>query len=179
MNSRVSLFLAGIALAVTIALPVSGQSNTASTVLQVNVQAEASISIPSGSYTFVQTGTAFNNFTLTMPFTFRVRTSRTGGSGSIVATFATDFAGAAGGSGPSIAAGHLTYTSSSSGAGTGQSAPVTAVIGGTGTNVLTFGANNRSSGAGDNGQISWVLANLPQFETDNYTTTLVLTISAS
>lgn len=179
MSRRVSLFLAGPALVMAIALPASGQSNTASTVLQVNVQAEASISIPAGSYAFVQTGTGFNNYTLTMPFTFRLRTSRTGGSGSVVATFASDFVGAAGGTGPSIAAGHLTYTSSSSGVGTGQSAPVTAVLGGTGTNVLAFGANNRSSATGDSGQISWILANLPQFETDTYTTTLVLTISAS
>ncbi|MCX7603888.1 MAG: hypothetical protein N2036_07420 [Bryobacteraceae bacterium] len=179
MHKPTFVLLAAGFLAFAAALPASGQSSTASTVLQVNVQAEASISIPASSYTFVQTGTGFSNYTLTMPFTFRIRTSRVGGSGSVVATFANDFVGAAGGSGPSIASGHLTYTSASSGVGVGQSSAVTAVVGGAGTNVLAFGANNRSTGSGTNAQINWVLANLPDFETDTYTTTVVLTISAS
>lgn len=160
-------------LAIATAGSAVAQSNTASTLLQVGVAAEASISIPAASYTFTQTGSVFNNYTLAMPFTYKVRTTKVGGSGTVLASFSADFAG----SGPKIASNALTYTSSTTGVGTGNGTAVTAQVG-TATNVLTFGANARSANAGDSGNVSWVLVNDPQYETGNYSTTVVLTITA-
>lgn len=167
------------ALVAAFASHMSAQSNQANTTLQVTVGAEASISIAASSYTFTQTGTVFNNFTLSTPFNYKVRTAKSNGTGAVVATFSSDFAGAGGGTGPSIASNDLTYTSSTTGAGSAPGSAVTAQVGSTGTNVLTFGANARSSNGGDTGTINWVLANKPQYETDTYTATVVLTISAS
>lgn len=170
---KYNIALLVLVVALAIAGPASAQSSTANTTLQVGVTAEASISIPASSYTFTQTGTVFNNYALTMPFTYKVRTTKVGGSGTVVASFASDFAG----NGPKIASSNLTYTSATAGVGSGNASAVTALVG-TATNVLTFGANNRSVQAGDAGTVAWTLVNDPQYETGTYTTVVVLTITA-
>ncbi len=179
MSPRMRAFLI-TALVLAFACQLSAQSNQANTSLQVTVGPEASISIASATQTFTLSGTVFNNYLLSMPFTYKVRTTKSGGSGTVVATFAADFVGDASGSGPLIAGGDLTYTSSSPLTGvTAQSSAIPAVVGGAGTNVLSFGANIRSANDGTAGLIDWVLANKPQYETDSYQASVVLTISAS
>lgn len=178
MRTITGALVAVAAILILTATSASAQSNTGNTILQVGVTAEAAIVVNTATTQLTTTGTVFNDYTGTTSFTYRVRTTRVGGSGTVTASIASDFAGAAGGSGPSIANNDLSYLSSTAGVGTGQTSAVTAQVG-TATNILTFGANARSTRAGDNGQVNWTLVNDPQYETDTYTTTVVLTISAS
>ncbi|MBI4889598.1 MAG: hypothetical protein HY821_03165 [Acidobacteria bacterium] len=175
IRSKMTLILA---LVMLFTLHLSAQSNTANPQLQVVVGPEASISVGSSLYTFSLTGTVFNNYTLNLPFTFKVRTTKSGGSGSLTATFAADFSAADGGTGPSISGGDLTYSSSTALAGVTTQSNKTAGVS-TAFNVFTFGANLHSANSGTSGSIDWTLANKPTFETDTYTATVVLTISAS
>ena len=156
----------------------AAQSNTGNTTLRVGVVAEAAIVVNTSTTQLTTTGTVFNDYTGATSFTYKVRTTKSGGSGTVTASIASDFAGAASGSGPKIASGDLSYLSSTGGVGSGHTSAVTAQVG-SATNILTFGANARSTKAGDSGQVNWTLVNDPQFETDTYTTTVVLTISAS
>ena len=152
----------------------SAQSNTGNTLLQVGVAAEAAIVVNTATTNLTATGTVFNDYTGATSFTYKVRTTKVGGSGTVTASIATDFSG----TGPKIASSVLTYTSATTGVGTGNTTAVTALIG-TATNILTFGTNAHSTKPGDSGAVSWKLANDPTYETGTYSTTVVLTISAT
>ncbi len=168
-----------LALMMLFTVHLSAQLATANPQLQVTVGPEASITLGgTGSpYAFTQTGTVFNNYTLNLPFTYKIRTKKVGGSGSLTASFAADFAGAASGVGPKMAT-DLTYSSSTGLSGvTAQSNKATSV--GASLPVFTFITNQHSADGGTAGSIDWVLLNKPSFETDVYSTTVVLTISAS
>lgn len=174
-NKALLIVVAALMVAATVA---SAQTNTGNTTLRVGVVAEAAIVVNTPTTQLNTTGTVFNDYTGSTSFTYKVRTTKSGGQGTVTASIASDFAGAASGVGPKVASGDLSYLSSTGGVGSGHASAVTAQVG-TATNVLTFGANARSTKAGDSGQVNWTLVNDPQYETDTYTTTVVLTISAS
>lgn len=178
MHKTIKALLIAAAIILIAATTASAQSNTGNTTLRVGVAAEAALVVNTATTNLTASGTVFNDFTGATSFTYKVRTTKSGGSGTVTASIATDFAGAAGNTGPRVANNDLTYTSGTTGVGSGHATAVTAQVG-TATNVLTFGANARSTKPGDSGSVNWTLINDPQFETDTYTTTVVLTISAS
>jgi len=153
---------------------------TGTTTLSVTVQNEASITITNGSTTLAATGTVFNPYTGTTNFTYKIRTSQTGGSGSIVLQVTTDFSGTGSPSvgTPPNTGDALTYTCTTA-SGTACSSAITASTTAQ-TNVATFGTDGHSvSTSGDAGSVAWSLTNDPKYKTGTYTATATFTISAT
>ena len=177
MRKLVPYVLIGLAL---LAVPAYAQfNNTGTTLLSVSVGPEAAIRIDTSTTTLATSGTTFNNpYTGITNLTYKVRSTKVGGSGSITLQVTTDFSGTGGPkvTPPPSAGDALTYpcTVSTYGCGSAQTASTTAA-----TNVATFGANVRSTKAGDSGSVSWSLTNDPVYETGDYTATVTFTISAA
>ncbi|MCC7497220.1 MAG: hypothetical protein IT160_06560 [Bryobacterales bacterium] len=151
---------------------------TGTTNISVTVGPEAAISV--NSATPLTTGTTlFDDYTGTTAFSYKVRTTKAGGSGSVTAQVLTDFSP---GNGPSVqtpptAGDTLSYGCTVAGPGTACSGSITAQYQ-TDTNVATFGANAHSSKAGDSGSLAWVLTNDPKYETGSYQAVVRFSISA-
>ncbi|MBZ5511575.1 MAG: hypothetical protein LAN70_10445 [Acidobacteriia bacterium] len=156
-------------------------ASTGTTTLAVTVGPEAAIRIDTASTALTASGTNFANpYSGTTNFTYKVRTTKVGGSGTITLKVTTDFAGAGGPSvgTPPTAGDALTYTCSVVSVGTACSAPVTASTASS-TNVLTFGADAKSPIAGDPGSVVWSLTNDPVYSTGSYNATVTFTVSAA
>ena len=126
-------------------------------------------------------GTTFNsNYTGTTSLTYKVRTTKVGGSGAITLKVTTDF-GPAGGPSvatPPTAGDTLAYTCTLTSPGTACSGSQTASTA-AGTPVGTFGADAKSASAGNGGTVAWTLTNDPQYSTGTYTAIVTFTISAT
>jgi hypothetical protein len=177
MQRKLSLFFIIVAL-VAVSPAAFGQwATTGTTNITVAVGPEAAISV--NSATPLTTGTTlFDDYTGTTTFSYKIRTAQSGGSGSITAQVLTDFSP---GNGPSVqnpptAGDTLSYGCTVAGPGTGCSGSIAAQYQ-VDTSVATFGANARSSRAGDSGSLAWVLTNDPQYETGNYQAVVRFTIS--
>jgi hypothetical protein len=151
------------------------------TTLSVVVPAEAALTINTGTTNLTTSGTNFATpFTGTTSFTYEVRTTKSGGAGSITAKVTADFGGQ---NGPSVgdppsSGDALTYTctvSSPASACTGSQTASTT----TATSVATFGANACSTKAGNSGSVSWSLTDDPQYATGTYTATVTFTMSVT
>lgn len=173
-----SLFLMAVLLVVSPAA--FGQfAATGTTNVTVTVAAEAAISVNSAT-PLASAGTLFADYTGLTLFSYKVRTTASGGSGSITAQVTSDFSP---NGGPSVATSGatgntLTYGCSLSGVGTACAGSVTASTTAS-TDVANFGANARSAKAGDSGTLNWVLVNDPQYPTGDYQATVTFTISAT
>lgn len=151
------------------------------TTLNLTVGAEAAIVV--GSTTGFSTSTTFAPYTTSTPFTYYIRTGKTGGTGSITVKFASDWAGSGG---PSIAApptagDALTYVCAAVQApGTACSGTQTVGAIGTAYPVATFGANASSGISGNTANsVAWSLTNDPVYASGSYSVTATFTISAS
>ena len=152
---------------------------TGTTNVTVTVAAEAAISV-NGASPLTSAGTLFADYAGETSFSYKVRTSATGGSGAITAQVTTDFSPTGGPSvaTPPTAGDTLSYGCSLSGVGTACAGSVTASTTAA-TTVATFGTNARSTKAGDSGTLNWVLTNDPQYQTGDYQATVTFTISAT
>ena len=153
---------------------------TGTTTLTLTVGAEASIRVDTASTALTTVGAVFNNYTGTTNFTYKIRTTKTTGSGTITLQVTADFSPV---SGPSVAtpptAGDaLAYTCTLTAPGTGCAGSVTSSTTAA-TSVATFGAGARSAAAGNTGSVGWTLTNDPQYQTGAYTATVTYTISAA
>jgi hypothetical protein len=148
---------------------------TGTTNITVGVQAEAAIQVDTATTPLTSTG-LFADFTGTTNFTYKIRTTRSTGTGKITAQVTKDFVGATGGSGPKAADNVLTYGCTVSSPATQCTGPVTAAT--AETNVATFAANARSAKAGNSGSVGWTLVNDPQYEVDSYSAEVTFSISA-
>jgi len=155
-------------------------NTTGTTTLSLSVAAEASLRIDTSTTTLGNVGTIFNDYTGTTNYTYKVRTTKIGGNGTITLKVTSDF-GPAGG--PSVATppstgDALTYTCSITSPGTActgsQTASTTA-----GTSVSTFGPDAKSAVGGNTGSVGWNLTNDPQYSTGSYNATVTFTISAT
>ena len=159
-----------------------GQTFAASgtTTLSVNVAAEASISISTSTTTLSSTPGLFADYTGTTSFTYKIRTTQSGGTGAVNVQITSDFAGAGGPSvlSPPSPGDLLTYACTVASPGTACTGPVTALTTGT-TSVAAFGADARSTKAGNSGSVAWTLTNDPVYKTGTYTATATFTISAT
>ena len=159
----------GIA-ALSAAPAVFAATDSGTTDLQVTVGPEASFTVGSGTTTLTASDTKFGGYAGTTSFTYKIRTTQSGGTGSIVVQVTTFGAG-----GPAVA--DLAYTcTAASGTACGSS---TAASTTSGTSVVTFGADAHSADAGDAGSTAWALADKPSVKTGSYTSTATYTISAT
>jgi hypothetical protein len=168
----VLLALAGIAQA---------QSNSGTTNLSVVVGPEAALSVTTGTTTLANTGTAFAvPYTGSTALTYKIRTTKTGGTGTITLKVTADFAGSGGPSvgTPPTAGDALTYTNTVSSPGTATTGTLTASASAS-TNVGSFGAGASSTFAGNTASVAWSLTNDPLYATGTYTATVTFTISST
>ncbi|HEY3444545.1 MAG TPA: hypothetical protein VGK29_27590 [Paludibaculum sp.] len=162
--------LAGALTLAVIAVPAMAQQKTGTTILGVTVLAESSLTVTDANTTLAKTDTLFGDFTGTTNLKYRIRTTASGGSGSIVAQV-NEFTG----NGPKVAA-DLSYSSTTGGLGTAVTNQAAST---TGANVISFGPNARSAKAGNDAAVNWRLGDDPQFETGSYSSTVTFTVSAT
>ena len=161
------------------AISAEAQFNTTGTTsVSVVVGAEASIQVNTATTTLSNVGTIFANYTGTTSLTFKMRTTKTGGSGSITLKVTSDFSPA---SGPSVAtpptAGDaLSYTCTVA-TGTACTGSVNSSTASS-TSVATFGADFHSASAGNAASVAWTLTDDPTYKTGTYAATVTFTVAA-
>lgn len=148
--------------------------STGTTTLSVTVGAAAQITVSTSTTSLTSSGTVFQPYTGTTTFSYKVRTSKTGGAGAITVQITSEFSPTAG----PDADDDLNFTCGGSGAGTKCSGSQDASTS-TAKNAITFGADAHSTNSGDTGTLSWSLQNQPQYETGSYSATATITISAT
>jgi hypothetical protein len=170
----VLLALAGLAQAQTF-------NTTGTTSVSVAVAAEAAISIGTATTTIANTpGTFSSPYTGTTALTYKIRTTKVGGTGTITLKVTSDFAPSGG---PSVATppttgDALSYTCTLSAPGTACSGSLTSSTTAA-TSVGTFGAGAKSTSAGNSGSVAWSLTNDPVYDTGNFSATVTFTIAAT
>jgi len=150
---------------------------TGTTTVSVIIGPQAGLSITNSSTPLALSGT---NFTGSTGLTYYVRTTTTGGGGSITLEVTSDFAC---GGGPCVGTppspgDALTYSCTVAGPGTACSGTQTASTTGT-TNVASFAPNVHTTAAGSTASVAWTLTNDPTYKTGTYNATVTFTISAS
>lgn len=146
---------------------------TGTTTVTANISADASVTVSSPT-NLTQGGGAFASFTGSTTVTFSIRTSKVGGSGSIVLQ-AAEFAPAGG---PTVAAGNLTYTCSGTpSVGSPCAGTQTASISSSTPVISAIGADAKASSTGVT--VNWALANSPTFSTGSYSSTITFTLSSN
>lgn len=155
-------------------------SGSGTTDISINVAAEASLHVDTASTSLTTAGTTFNaDYTGSTNFTYKIRTSKTGGTGSVTLSVITDFpAGGPSVQTPPSADDKLAYTCTVSSPGTGCGTTQNAAYN-VGTPVASFGTDARSAKAGNSGSVTWALSNDPLYSTGSYTATVQFTISAT
>ncbi len=149
---------------------------TGTTQVSVTVAADASISVPA-TCTLTTAG-AFATYSGTCAASsYSVRTTKAGGTGSIVLSTAADWAGV--NSGPTLAdAFHFTNAGNAGGPGTLNAGPTQIAATATNYNVITaMGANAHANNVAFT--TSFTLANNPSWETGTYTINIVYTLSST
>jgi hypothetical protein len=152
---------------------------TGSTTVSVTIAPEAAISIGTPTTTLTSS-TVFGAFTGTTNFTYKIRTTHSGGAGNIQLQVTSDFSPT---NGPSVgtppsAGDTLAYTCTVTAPATSCSGSITSSTSAA-TSVATFGANATSAVAGNTGSTSWTLTNDPKYKTGSYSATVTFTISAT
>jgi hypothetical protein len=153
---------------------------TGATTVSVAINAEASLTIAATSSLSTSGGTFSNAFTGTTSLTYKIRTTKSGGTGLITLKVTSDFAGTGGPSvlTPPTTGDALTYTCTLTAPGAACTGTQTSSTT-TSTSVATFGADAKSSAAGNTGTINWSLTNDPLYATGTYTATVTFTISST
>jgi hypothetical protein len=152
-------------------------SPTGITTVTVTIGPMAGLNITNSSTPLTLSG---SNFTGSTGLTYFVRTTTTGGGGSVTLKVTSDFACGGGpcvGTPPS-SGDALTYTCSVNSPGSPCSGTQTASTTAT-TNVATFATNVHTSAAGSTASVAWTLTNDPTYKTGTYNATVTFTISAS
>jgi hypothetical protein len=155
-------------------------SATGPTTVNVTVGPEASLTVNSTT-ALTTTGGVFNNYTGTTTATYLIRTTQSGGSGSITLKVTADFSPASGPSvaSPPTAGDALKYTCGGASPATPCTGAQTASTSAS-TPVVTFGADaHTTSASGSTATAAWTLTNDPMYKTGTYTATVTFTISAS
>ena len=178
MFKKIAMAVVGVTL---LAFAAQAQFNTTGTTsVSVTVAAEASLQVNTATTTLANVGTIFNAYTVTTNLSYKIRTTKTGGSGTVTLEVTSDFSPA---NGPSVAtpptAGDaLTYTCTVSAPGTGCTGSLTSSTAAS-TSVATFGTNAHSASAGNTSSVAWSLTDDPTYQTGAYSATVTFTISAA
>lgn len=169
----------GVALLSLFCMTAPGQSATATgnTVLSLNIPVRAELIVTEGTTPLTET-VAFGDLTGTTNYSYRIRTSKTGGTGTI--TFSIAEFSPADGDGPKVA--QLLYTTTAgSAASTTVTTAATPSTSGT-NNVAGFGANAKTTSAGQTGAVSWTLKQpsaTPYPASQAYTSAVTFNMSAT
>jgi hypothetical protein len=176
MMKKLALLVATAALFTASAF--AATANPTSTV-SVAVGPEAGLTINTATANLVSPqGSIFADYTGTTNFTYFIRTTQTGGSGSITLLVSSDFAPAGGPSvGSPVNGDALTYTASATAPATAATGTLTTSTS-TATSVATFGAGQHSAKAGNAGFTNWDLTNDPAYTTGTYSAVVTWSISA-
>lgn len=155
-------------------------NTTGTTTLSATVVAEAALSIGSATTLTGTAGTFANPWAGTTALTYKIRTTKTGGTGTITLKVTTDFSPSGGPSvtTPPTTGDALAYTCTVSAPGTACSGSLTSSTSAS-TSVATFGAGAKSTTAGNSGSVAWSLSNDPVYDTGSFTATVTFTISAA
>ncbi len=179
MSKKLSLFaIIGI-----LSLSISAHAQfagTGTTTVSVTVGAEAAIQVNTATTTLTNVGTIFNNYTGSTSLSYKIRTTKVGGSGSITLKVTSDFAPAGGPSVavPPTAGDALSYTCTAAAPGTACVGSITSSTAAS-TSVATFGADAHSANAGNAASVNWTLTDDPTYQTGSYSGTVTFTISAA
>jgi len=187
MKKILALTALALLLAASSALAQLGQAPPYTTTLTITIGPEIAFSVDSGT-TLTSTG-RFADFLGSTNFTYYIRTTVTGGGGSINLYVSSDF-GSCSGTGPCVAAPKdsetLKYSCSvnnpgNHGTATGCTASTPAAVGSANATpvVSSFSTDARSLKAGNTGVISWDLSNSPMFQTGSPQATVTYVISAT
>jgi hypothetical protein len=174
MKGKMTWSSIALAVLVLAAAPsVFAVTDTATTTLGVTVAPEASITVNTNP-TLAKGTTEFESYTGDTTITYLVRTTASGGNGTITALVTTEFA-----AGSHITTADLSHVVSGSGVGTENTSSTTASASAA-TNIITaMGADAHSADGGDSATISWTLVDRPAYSTGTYSTVVTLTISAT
>jgi len=173
INLTARSLLLGIVSAFALAAQTTGTST-----LSLNIPAEASITITTPT-TNLTAASAFAPYTGTTGFSFSIRTSASGGTGSIQLKITSDFTPSGGPSvgTPPTAGDLLTYgCNASTGTACSGSQTASSTVS---TPVVVFGADAHSPTAGASGTVSWSLTNDTIYKSGSYNATATFTISAT
>jgi hypothetical protein len=179
MSNHFKKLLIGIAAVAAFAPAAFPQfAATGTTTLSVTVGAEAAISVTTATTTLTAGAGAFADFTGSTTFTYKIRTTKVGGTGSITAQVTSDFAAGGPSVGSPLPGDTMTFACTVVAPGTscaGTPAASTSAV-----SVATFGANAKSAKAGNAGNsLAWTLPNDPAYETGTYTAVVTFSISAT
>jgi hypothetical protein len=169
MKQKLIFALAIAALAIA---PMAIGADTAAkdSTLGVTVAAEASFTAVDAATTLTKSDTLFAAYTGTTNFTYKIRTTLSGGTGTItvmVTTFGTG--------GPAVADLSFVNTAPTSGTPVTASAVASTTVAGA---VVGFGADAHSADTGDSGTTVWTLADRTGIKTGAYSSTATFTIAA-
>ena len=161
---------------VLIATPAFAVTASGTTQVQITVAADASIAVPATCTLTTAGGFAIYSGTCAAS-SYSVRTTKAGGTGSIVLSTAADWAGA--NSGPTLAdVFNFTNSGNAGGPGTLNAGPTRIAATATNYNVITaMGANAHANNVAFT--TSFTLANNPAWETGAYTLNIVYTLSST
>ncbi len=153
---------------------------TGTTTVSVTVANEAAIQVNTATTNLTNVGTIFNDYTGTTDLSYKIRTTQGTGAGSITLQVTSDFSPAGG---PSVATppsggDALSYTCTVAAPGTACAGSQTSSTSAA-TSVATFGADNRSTKAGNSASVGWTLTNDPVYQTGSYSGTVTFTISST
>jgi hypothetical protein len=153
---------------------------TGTTTVSVTIGPQAGLTVTNSSTPLAASGSNFNLFTGTTGLSYFVRTTTTGGGGSITLKVTSDFSPTGG---PSVASplapgDALTYTCTVASPGTACTGTQTASTSSQ-TNLASFGTNVHTGTGGSTASVGWSLANDPNYKTGTYNSTVTFTISAS
>lgn len=138
--------------------------------VSVAVGPEATFTAVDATTTMSKGNTTFGAFGGTTNFTYKIRTTQSGGTGSItvlVTAFSTG--------GPAVSDLAYTCTSPTSGTACASSTAASTTVA---SSVVAFGADAHSADAGDSGTAVWTLADRTTIKTGTYTSTATFTVSA-
>jgi hypothetical protein len=154
----------------TAALAIAPAAFAETSNLTVTVGAEASFAAVDAATSLTHSGTNFASFTGITNFTYKIRTTTTGGTGSItvaLANFETN--------GPALS--DLSFTCTDAVALGTACSSTTATT--SAQSVIIFGADKHSADAGNAGTTPWTLVDKPTTKTGNYSSLATYTISAT
>lgn len=155
-------------------------SPTGTTNVSVTIGPQAGLNVTNSSSPLTASSSNFNQFTGSTGLSYFVRTTATGGGGSITLKVTSDFSPAGGPSvaSPPSAGDGLMYTCTVQSPGTACTGTQTSSTTSQ-TNVATFATDVHSAAGGNTASVSWSLANDPKYKTGTYNATVTFTISAS
>ncbi len=169
-------------LVAVLCVPLTCNSDVRSTTQTLSAQINPIGKLAVGASTsLAASGTTFVTYSGTLPVSYRIRTTPTGG-GTITVQATSEFSPAGG---PSVSSGALTYTCTGASLGTGCSG--TQIVSRTAqTPVLNVPASACTGGGGacsavdpNSVSVNFFLTNDPQFQTGSFSAALTFTISAT